>query len=115
MNNRHKIEIDNMLKSKILFDEPLSKHTSFGIGGPANCLIFPNSANELSKLLKYVNKNKIPIVFIGSGSNLLIWDKGFNGIVISLKKTFKKLIINKTNICSESGVMLGTMVKNAIK
>ena len=115
MNNRHKIEIDNMLKSKILFDEPLSKHTSFGIGGPANCLIFPNCADELSKLLKYANNNKIPTVFIGSGSNLLIWDKGFSGIVISLKKTFKKLKIENTNISTQSGVMLGTMVKNAIK
>ena len=114
LNNKHKIEIDKMLTSNILFDEPLAKHTTFGIGGPAYCLIFPSNAKELSKLLKYANYNNIPIVFIGSGSNLLIWDKGFDGIVISLRKTFKKIKIEQTTIFVESGVMLGTMVKQAM-
>ena len=64
-------------------DEPLAKYTTFGIGGPASCIVYPNNSNELSQLLKYSNKQNIPVIFIGSGSNLLIWDKGFNGIVSS--------------------------------
>ena len=53
--------------------------------------------------------------FAGSGSNLLVSDDGFDGIVISLKKTFKELSISKDGvIISESGVMLGHLVKNAI-
>jgi UDP-N-acetylmuramate dehydrogenase len=105
-----------MLSSHIIFDEPLAKHTSFGIGGPASCLVYPDNQNELSILLKYAYENKIPAIFIGSGSNLLICDDGFDGIVISLRKTFKKLSIKSNGTISvQSGVMLGTMVKEAIQ
>ena len=116
MNQKQKKEIRNMLASHISFDAPLAKYTTFGIGGPAQCMIYPDNRNELSTLLKYVHSNKIPAIFIGSGSNLLIWDKGFEGVVISLRKTFKELLI-KTNltISVQSGVMLGTMVKEARK
>ena len=105
-----------MLSSHLTFDEPLAKYTTFGIGGPARCMVFPDNQNELSTLLKYAHDNKIPTIFIGSGSNLLVWDEGFDGFVISLRKTFKKLSINSnSSIVMQSGVMLGTMVKEAIQ
>ena len=97
------------------FDEPLAKHTTFGIGGPADCMVFPETREELSKLLKYAYQKKISAIFIGSGSNILVWDKGFDGIVISLKKSFKNLTIKRNSqIIVEAGVMLGTMVKQAM-
>lgn len=97
------------------FDEPLAKHSTFGIGGPADCMVFPETREELSKLLKYANQKKISAIFIGSGSNILVWDKGFDGIVISLKKSFKNLTIKRNSqIIVEAGVMLGTMVKQAM-
>ena len=105
-----------MLSSNMIFDEPLANHTTFGIGGPAQCLVYPEDLNELSILLKYAHDNNIPAIFIGSGSNLLVWDAGFNGFVISLRKTFKKLSISPhSSIVVQSGVMLGTMVKEAIQ
>ena len=97
------------------FDEPLAKHTTFGIGGPADCMVFPETREELSKLLKYAYQKKISAIFIGSGSNILVCDKGFDGIVISLKKSFKNLTIKRNSqIIVEAGVMLGTMVKQAM-
>ena len=97
------------------FEEPLAKHTTFGIGGPADCMVFPETREELSKLLKYAYQKKISAIFIGSGSNILVWDKGFDGIVISLKKSFKNLTIKRNSqIIVEAGVMLGTMVKQAM-
>ena len=104
-----------MLTSVMTFDEPLAKHTTFGIGGPADCMVFPETREELSKLLKYAYQKKISAIFIGSGSNILVWDKGFDGIVISLKKSFKNLTIKQNSqIIVEAGVMLGTMVKQAM-
>ena len=92
----------------------MSLHTSFGIGGNT-CFILPEDKQELSSLLSYCSKNKIKTFFAGSGSNLLVSDDGFNGVVISLKKTFKELSISKDGvIISESGVMLGHLVKNAM-
>ena len=115
MNQKQKKDIRKMLTSVMTFDEPLAKHTTFGIGGPADCMVFPETREELSKLLKYAYQNKISAIFIGSGSNILVWDKGFDGIVISLKKSFKNLTIKRNSqIIVEAGVMLGTMVKQAM-
>lgn len=115
MNQKQKKDIRKMLTSVMTFDEPLAKHTTFGIGGPADCMVFPETREELSKLLKYAYQNNISAIFIGSGSNILVWDKGFDGIVISLKKSFKNLTIKRNSqIIVEAGVMLGTMVKQAM-
>ncbi len=115
MNQKQKKDIRKMLTSIMTFDEPLAKHTTFGIGGPADCMVFPENREELSKLLKYAYQKKISAIFIGSGSNILVWDKGFDGIVISLKKSFKNLTIKRNSqIIVEAGVMLGTMVKQAM-
>ena len=115
MNQKQKQDIRKMLTSVMTFDEPLAKHTTFGIGGPADCMVFPETREELSKLLKYAYQKKISAIFIGSGSNILVWDKGFDGIVISLKKSFKNLTIKRNSqIIVEAGVMLGTMVKQAM-
>ena len=115
MNQKQKKDNRKMLTSVMTFDEPLAKHTTFGIGGPADCMVFPETREELSKLLKYAYQKKISAIFIGSGSNILVWDKGFDGIVISLKKSFKNLTIKRNSqIIVEAGVMLGTMVKQAM-
>ena len=115
MNQKQKKDIRKMLRSVMTFDEPLAKHTTFGIGGPAACMVLPETREELSILLKYAFQNNISVIFIGSGSNILVWDKGFDGIVISLKKSFKNLSIKQNSqIIVESGVMLGTMVKQAM-
>ena len=115
MNQKQKKDIRNMLISEMIFDEPLAKHTSFGIGGPATCMVFPKSREEVSTLLKYASEKNISAIFIGSGSNILVCDKGFDGIVISLKKSFKNLSIKQNSmIIVEAGVMLGTMVKQAM-
>ena len=115
MTIKQKKHICKILTSTPLFDEPLSKHTTFGIGGPATCLVFPNDEKELSNILKFTKKENIKTFFGGSGSNLLIWDDGFDGCFISLKRTFKKFFIDNDNkMIAESGVMLGKLVKDAI-
>lgn len=115
-----KREIIELVDSKILMNESLIKHTTFGVGGNASIFAYPNNKSDLKKLLKYSYKNKIKTFFIGSGSNLLVSDNGFNGLVICLQKTFKEFILNKNLEASiGSGVMLGNVVrvlsKEAIK
>ena len=92
-----------MLASIMTFDAPMANHTTFGIGGPAGCLVYPDNREELSELLQYANKENIPAFFTGSGSNILVWDQGFDGFVISLRKTFKRLTI------------FGILIANVIK
>ena len=110
-----KQEIKKITKGIILFDEPMSKHTSYGIGGPARAYITPKNKEDLVSILKFSKDNNIPSYFIGSGSNLLVSDDGIDGIVITLGKSFNKLEINKNNVFAETGVMLGRMVKECAK
>ncbi len=72
------------LNSAVLFDEPMNKHTSFKIGGPAEAMVFPTNEGELSKIIHIARGEKIPLFVLGNGTNLLVGDKGLRGIVVSL-------------------------------
>ena len=100
---------------KFLDNEPMTKHTSYGIGGPARAYITPADQDDLAAILRFAQKNNIPTFFAGSGSNLLVADEGFDGIVISLGKSFTQLSIEGNRIEAEVGVMLGKMVKETTK
>jgi len=113
LNNLNKLK--SLVKGSFFENEPMSKHTSYGIGGPALAYIIPKDKNDLTAILNHANNYKIPVYFIGSGSNLLVSDDGIEGIVLSPQKSLKKLEINDNFIIAESGVMLGKLVKESIK
>ena len=92
--------IQNNFKGLILFNEPMSKHTSYGIGGPAEIFAQPHDKEDLKRILKFANNNKKPVHFIGSGSNLLVSDEGISGMVITLGKSFKNIFFNKRQCVS---------------
>ena len=108
-------ELEKMVNGTCLLNEPMSRHTSYGIGGPAGAYITPRDRDDLRRILEFADEQNIPIFFIGSGSNLLVADEGINGIVITLIKSFNKLEIKGCHIYAETGVMLGHMVKHCIK
>ena len=108
-------ELRSIVKGSLLENEPMSKHTSYGIGGPASAYITPRDRNDLCSILKFAVENDIAVYFIGSGSNLLVSDNGINGIVISPAKSLKMLEIEENSIVAESGVMLGKLVKETMK
>lgn len=83
-----------------LVHEPLSRHTSLGIGGPADCLIFPENLTELRAVVLFAREREIPLLILGHGTNLLVRDEGFRGMVISLQKA--------TSYYNCSGVMVKT-------
>lgn len=115
MDNKFKKLIEQDDRLDVQFNEPMSKHTTFGVGGPVPAYVTPQNRDGLQFLLKNAYEYKIPVFCAGSGSNLLVSDEGYSGIVISLKGTFKNLqISDDLSISAESGVMLGTLVKKAI-
>lgn len=72
-------------KRQILVNEPMSKHTSFKIGGEADFFVKVTSTEELKFVLEFSQKNKIPITIIGNGTNILVRDKGIRGIVVKVE------------------------------
>lgn len=74
------------LTARLRFDEPMRLHTTFKIGGPADCFAEPESSNELIALLNLARASRVPVSVIGGGSNLLVSDRGIRGLVVSLAR-----------------------------
>ena len=72
-------------EEKILFDEPMSKHTTFKVGGPAECYMKIDDIKDLRNILKFAKNNDIKITVLGNGSNILVLDKGIEGIVLNIR------------------------------
>ena len=87
-----------LVRGKVLFNELLSRHTSFKIGGPAEIWIEPADVIELRLILTYARMNSHPVFIIGNGSNLLVSDNGVTGFVLKLSAhEFKKIeVVNET-------------------
>ena len=90
MNNQ---EIADSLKKTILgevrINEPMTHHTSFHIGGPADILVIPQSTEDVRKVLDFTRQKDIPLTVLGNGSNVLVRDKGIRGIVLKLGNALK--------------------------
>jgi len=95
-------EIKNKISGQILFNESLSKHSWFNIGGPAKVIFKPKNLKELSIFLKNI-KGPDKIKVLGAGSNTLIRDGGFNGVIIKFGKPFAHL-----SILDENKLIAGT-------
>ena len=108
-------EINNETSSLCLMNEPLKKYTTYGIGGPADLMIFPKSKQDLIKVIEIINENKIQLTILGSGSNVLVSDDGIRGVVISLKNSLKQIEVADNILYAECGTMLGKIVKYAVK
>ena len=108
-------EINNKTDSLCLMNESLKKHTTYGIGGPADLMIFPKSKQDLIKVIEIINENKIQLTILGSGSNVLVSDNGIRGAVISLKNSLKQVEVDDNILYAECGTMLGKIVKHAVK
>ena len=98
-------EIEKNFSSKILFDENLSKYSWFNLGGPAKIIFKPKNLNELSFFLKKTN-GLAKIKIIGAGSNILVRDGGFDGIIIKLDKSFSHIsLFDKNTIIAGSSTL----------
>ena len=98
----------------IKIDEKLSEYDNFKVGGPADILLIPNSKEQVIKSIKICKENNIPFYLIGNGSNILVRDGGFRGVVLSLKNV-KNIYVDGEKIEAECGVMLKEVSDKAIE
>lgn len=87
-------EIARLARGIVKLDEPMYKHTTFGIGGPADVYIEPADADDLSAIMAKVSDHNLPWFVFGDGANLLVSDKGIRGVVIKLGKAFSEVKID---------------------
>jgi len=93
-------------------DEPLAKHTSMGVGGPARVLAYPRDEGELAGLLECARGVEWPVLVLGAGTNLVVRDGGFPGLVVSLDR-FCRLELGEGEIAVQAGVRLGRLLEEA--
>lgn len=102
-------------EAKVLVNEPMASHTTFRIGGPADYFVMPETVEEVAAVLKLCKEEEMPYFILGNGSNLLVGDKGFRGVVIQLYKNFDELQIEGTTVTAKSGAMLIRVAKESGK
>ena len=98
-----------------LENEPMSRHTTFGIGGPADYFVDVANAEEISQICRLARSREVPFFIVGNGSNLLVSDDGIRGVVIHLGKSFSEVERDGDIIRAQAGASLGKIARIALE
>jgi len=111
------LDFKNAFKDKfanVLFDEPMKKHTTFKIGGNADVFLAPENIEEVILSIDLCKKFELPFYIIGNGSNLLVGDGGFSGVIIQIFKNMGNIEVCGNVIKAEGGALLSSVSKKAL-
>ena len=112
----HRLESDiPMLSSRVKPEEPLSRHTTWAIGGPAEAFIELKTLDELKTIHAWCRERDVPLFFLGWGSNILLPDEGLRGVVARLRGDFEKIVIDGTTVRVGAGVHLPRLAKACVE
>ncbi|MFR2956024.1 MAG: UDP-N-acetylmuramate dehydrogenase [Lachnospiraceae bacterium] len=98
---------------EILVAEPMKNHTTFRIGGPADALALPKTPEEVAEVVHFCHEHAQPYYVLGNGSNLLVSDEGYRGLVLQLYRNFNDIQVNGETITVQSGAMLAAVARTA--
>lgn len=113
MNDQFLTELQNVMGgSGIFMEEPMKKHTTFRVGGPADVLVQPDET-ALAAILALCRQYHVSYSFIGNGSNLLVGDKGIRGVVIEMTDPMGNIEVDGTKITAQAGAMLSKIANTA--
>lgn len=93
-------------EDQVICGEPMSRHTTFRIGGPADYFLTPAGAEEIRDVIAYCREVELPYFILGNGSNLLVSDEGFRGAVIQVDHRMQEITVEGRAIRAQAGVLL---------
>ena len=99
----------------ILTNEPMSSHTTFRVGGEASMLVRISSPDQLLKLIPYLNDIGEPYYVIGNGSNILVGDKGYNGVILEIGSGMSDIRVEGNRIIAGAGALLSSIARVALE
>lgn len=102
-------------KDKVLFEEPMSSHTTFRIGGPAEVFLMPESYEQIRSALALCREEGVPYFVLGNGSNLLVSDSGYRGVIIQMDRNMGDIELKGTEIRACAGALLSSVAAAARK
>ena len=102
-------------KERVLVDEPMKKHTTFRVGGAADYFVMPKSTEEVKRVVALCKKENLPYYILGNGSNLLVGDKGYRGVIIQIYKEMNKITVDGDKIYAQAGALLSKVGSMALE
>jgi len=102
-------------KENIILNEPMSRHTTFRVGGEAACLIKVPDSERLARLILFLEQTGHEFFLIGNGSNLLVSDSGYDGIILKLEERFEKVQTEGLKIIAGAAASLSQVAKQALE
>ena len=108
-------ELERLVTGEVRYDEPMSRHTTIKVGGPADVMVFPRGADEVGAILRSARAQGLASLVVGGGSNLLVRDGGFRGIVLNLKGTLNGLRAEGGDVLAGAGVRISTLLNFCVK
>ena len=100
-------------QERILFHEPMSRHTTFRVGGEAECFVMVRTEEELTKLILHLNQIEEEYFILGNGSNLLVGDKGYRGVVLKLGGSMEEVSVEGNVVRAGAGALLSKVAAEA--
>ena len=114
MNKYDKLE-EIVGKDKVKYNEKMSKYTTMRVGGPCDCIVFPDEISKIKEVIDFCKNENITFFVIGNGSNLLVKDEGIHGVVIKLGHRFGKIEIDGEYILAYAGATIPAISQLAKK
>lgn len=102
-------------KENILFDEPMCRHTTFRVGGEAQCFVRISDREQLRQIVPYLQQVEIPFFILGNGSNLLVGDKGYRGVVLQIGDRMNQISTDGERMIVQAGALLSRIAKAALE
>lgn len=115
MTINYKDIFNNRNVGEVLFNEPMSNHTTFKVGGPCDVMILPTTEKEIIEALSTIRENKLSYMIIGNGSNLLVRDKGIRKVIIKLHENYSKIKVENEFVTVQAGALLSKTSKYAMR
>ncbi len=116
MNQKFYDELQKILpKNNIKMNEPMEKHTTFHIGGAADYFVTPNTKEEIQAVIACCKRFSKPYYIVGNGSNLLVSDKGYRGVVVQIYKSMNKIKVCGNYIKAQAGALLSAIAAKALE
>lgn len=101
-------------EDQILKDEPMDKHTTFRAGGKADYLVMPSNEEQVRELVLLLKKENVPYYVMGNGSNLLVRDQGFKGVIIQIARKMNQIRVEGETIYAQAGALLSKIAAQAL-
>lgn len=97
----------------VLGEEPMCRHTTFRIGGPADIFVAPDTVEKVAQVIRVCREAGVPFYIVGNGSNLLVSDDGYRGVIVQIYKNLSAIQTDGETITAEAGAMLSVIAKRA--